>query len=278
MPVFTEHDTHSGQWRRPGAMMKHALLIRRVQNWPLFLMRRWRGRPETVLRTRRGGLSYVVPRGLAPAFRDVAVFDTYELEGMAAELGTSPIVVDVGANAGYFALYLLAQVPGARVYAYEPVPGNFAVLERNRAINPGIARNLDVFQKAVTGAPCDSIEIHVQAGKDHSMVASIHAQIVADATRAVKVGAISLAQIVESVPGKAIDLLKLDCEGAEYEIMFETPREALDRVRRIVMETHVRKGLAHTHEEMVAFLRARGYVIREMVQYPGSSYLIWARR
>ena len=197
---------------------------------------------------------------------------------MTAELGPAPVVVDVGANAGYFALYLLANAPGATVYAYEPVSGNFGVLERNRATNAEIAKNLHVFQMAVLGTPRASIDLHVQANKEHSMVASVHGGMIGESTRTVRIGAISLAQIVESMPGKAIDLLKLDCEGAEYEIMFETPRDALDRVRRIVMETHVRPGLAHTHEEMVAFLRARGYAIREMVQHPGSSYLIWARR
>ncbi len=278
MAVFTATDTDSGHWRAPSSPAKYVLLIRTVRNWPAYVSRRWGGRKETVLVTRRGGLRCVVPRPLASAFREVVVYDTYEITQMAGELGPAPVIVDLGANAGYFSLYTLAHMPGARVYAYEPLPGNLAVLERNRAQNPGLGDRLRVFAKAVTGRPCDSIEFHVQATSDVSMSASLDKRALSGDSRSVRVEATTLDQIIESNKLDTIDLLKIDCEGAEYEILFETPPVRFERIRRIVLETHVRPDLPWGHADIVKFLRTQGYAVREMVQHAGRSHLIWAQR
>src|SRR5271156_3378543 len=39
-------------------------------------------------------------------------------------------VLDIGANVGAAALYFARLFPNARIYAFEPAPDNFAVLER----------------------------------------------------------------------------------------------------------------------------------------------------
>jgi hypothetical protein len=38
--------------------------------------------------------------------------------------------------------------------------------------------------------------------------------------------------------GGSIDLLKLDCEGAEYVILMKAPAEILEHIARIVLEYH----------------------------------------
>jgi len=278
MAVFTATDVDSGHWRAPSGLAKYARLIHSVRNWPAYLTRRWGGRPETLLVTRQGALRFVVPRPLASAFREVVVYDTYEIAAMPEELGRAPIIVDLGANAGYFSLFALAHMPDARVFAYEPLPGNLAVLERNRRENPALAERLIVFAKAVTGKPCASVEFHVQAANQVSMSASLDKRALPGESRSVRVEATTLDQIIESNRLDAIDLLKIDCEGAEYEILFETPPRRFDHIRRIVLETHVRPDLAWAHADLVKFLRAQGYTVREMVQHQGRSHLVWAQR
>ena len=58
--------------------------------------------------------------------------------------------------------------------------------------------------------------------------------------------------------GGRVDLVKLDCEGAEWEI-FED-RESWSRVRFVTMEYHLGQGEAH--EKIVDVLRAMGFKIR----------------
>ena len=45
--------------------------------------------------------------------------------------GKRPIIVDCGANVGYASIWFALKYPGAIVYAVEPEPQNFAVLESN---------------------------------------------------------------------------------------------------------------------------------------------------
>jgi FkbM family methyltransferase len=278
MAVFPADDTDSGTWRAPSGFAKYAALIRSVRNWPAYLTRRWGGRKEVVLITRAGNLHCVVPRPLASAFREVVVYDTYEIAAMAAELGTEPVVVDLGANAGYFSLWLLAHLPGARVYAYEPLPGNLAILERNLAQNPKAAAHIQFFAKAVTGTPTESVEFHVQAANDLSMSASIVRESITKSARTIRVGATTLSGIMDENHLAKIDLLKIDCEGAEYEILFNTPAERFTRIQRIALETHVRPELNWDHAAAVKFLRQQGYAVRELIQHAGRSHLIWAKR
>jgi FkbM family methyltransferase len=52
--------------------------------------------------------------------------------------GSSPLIIDAGANAGYSAIWFAREYPRARVVAIEPDPANFALLQRNVAPFPNI--------------------------------------------------------------------------------------------------------------------------------------------
>jgi 2-polyprenyl-3-methyl-5-hydroxy-6-metoxy-1,4-benzoquinol methylase len=58
---------------------------------------------------------------------EVLVDNLYFQEGVSVSPGD--IVLDVGANIGVFALCAAKQ--GAQVYAYEPIPGTFELLQQN---------------------------------------------------------------------------------------------------------------------------------------------------
>lgn len=58
-------------------------------------------------------------------------------------------------------------------------------------------------------------------------------------------------------------LLKLDCEGAEYEILFNARPDTLRRVAAISMEYHV--GLnPHVPQELETFLDFHGFKVRRL--------------
>jgi len=53
-------------------------------------------------------------------------------------------------------------------------------------------------------------------------------------------------------------LLKLDCEGAEYDILMKSDPQWLGKIERIVMEYH--DGVAaYQHDDLSRFLQAHGY-------------------
>ena len=61
-------------------------------------------------------------------------------------------------------------------------------------------------------------------------------------------------------------MLKLDCEGAEYNILFGAPDETLKRIRRIVMEYHD-SLTSHTHRDLVKFLSEKGFHVQVTPNY-----------
>jgi hypothetical protein len=56
------------------------------------------------------------------------------------------------------------------------------------------------------------------------------------------------------------DLLKMDCEGAEYEILFAASDDTLRRIRRIVLEYHD-WVVPFGHRDLARMLRERGFEV-----------------
>jgi len=74
------------------------------------------------------------------------------------------------------------------------------------------------------------------------------------------VGARSLSSIINQLKLESCDLLKLDCEGAEYDILLNAPPVVLSKIRRIVMEYHD-QITKFTHQDLVEFLREKGFSV-----------------
>jgi FkbM family methyltransferase len=70
---------------------------------------------------------------------------------------------------------------------------------------------------------------------------------------------ISLGKLFERYKIERCDFLKLDCEGAEFEIIWESDPALLKRVSRIVMEYHDHLSTQYTHVELLEKLKSLGY-------------------
>ena len=57
------------------------------------------------------------------------------MRGLGLDIPDSPTIIDIGANAGFFSLFAASRFPGARIFSYEPIEGNFRQLQRNRDLN-----------------------------------------------------------------------------------------------------------------------------------------------
>jgi FkbM family methyltransferase len=263
--------------RKPPAVVTTGRAALRIRNWPAYVLRRWR-QPGSSLYESRNGVKYQVPFAVANTFRHVVVDDSYRMAGLIPKLGPHPVIVDIGANAGFFSIQAAELIPGAEVYSYEPLPANYAALETNRALNPELAPRIHAYACAVTGKPVDTVTIYGQAGKNESGQASINAAWTAGDKFSTTVPAVTLEGIVETLAPRTINLLKIDCEGAEYEIFFEAPAAAYSKIGRIVMEVHNRPVLIHKHDDMVAFLRGHGYTVEMAVDRLDRNALLWAWR
>ena len=139
-------------------------------------------------------------------------------------------VIDVGANIGAFTLDMAMRYPAITLHAYEPDPGVCQVLEKNVAAN-GLSRRVTIWNEAVAGA---AGTLRLWRGEG-SMVASAFLPPAARG-ESTEVPAVTIQTAVGRTSGR-IALLKLDCEGAEAEIL-ENAGPALEAVDHLVAEFH----------------------------------------
>lgn len=240
-------------------MWRYFNLIRSVSNWIDYLLVKFRiGKREPLFFVTRSGIRFEVPRRLLQTFKEIFMDDCY-LRNLSAPLPKNPTVLDIGANAGYFSLQALCRYPEARVYSYEPVPANFRLLEKNQSLNPQSS-----WRCIMEAASAESGELVLafEGGDDFTTSATLF-QGGADHNEQIRVIASSLRDIFSDCGLSRCDLLKMDCEGAEYGIFYKCPSEILARIDRIVMEVHRGPGADEHIGAMEAFLRKNGFVTRQ---------------
>ena len=175
-----------------------------------------------------GGVAKVVCR---EAERD------YGLSSIPLEPGD--VVIDIGAQVGVISVYLAKAHQGLNVWAYEPMEANYDRLCRNITAN-GV-EGVVAHRLAVTG---DGRDVELSGDPAiNSGGASLYIQSAPAKQRAHSTTLATIMERVHTVTGKErVKLLKIDCEGAEYEILLAKP-DLLDRVDWIVGEIHSNDSL-----------------------------------
>ena len=75
-----------------------------------------------------------------------------------------------------------------------------------------------------------------------------------------------------------IDLLKMDCEGAEYEVLYATSPEQLQRISRLRMEYHNLDGLRQHVGSLSTYLVDNGFRIVRAIANTTANGMLWAER
>lgn len=138
-------------------------------------------------------------------------------------------IVDVGAHVGSAALFFRHAYPKARIIAFEPNPGSFALLERNTA-------NEDRLEVHPLAIGAEDGEATLFAGRHSSMQASLvpSEENAADGVR-IQVRAIS--RLLAELGVQRISVLKVDTEGMELPIL-RALGAALTDVDVVYLEYH----------------------------------------
>jgi FkbM family methyltransferase len=164
-------------------------------------------------------------------------------------------IMDIGAGLGDFAICMAWRHPRRIIAAFEPFDESYRLLEENVRLNS--LANVKAFPFAV-GARSGSMLLQTATGVavKHS-TASAKAS---DSASALRVEGITLEDAFRKAGLSQCDLLKVDCEGGEYEIFLNAPDETLARIRRISMEYH--DGCTpHSHAELADFFRQHGFSV-----------------
>jgi len=151
-------------------------------------------------------------------------------------LSQNSIVVDIGAHKGYFTVFASVKAPKGKVFAFEPFPRNYQMMKKNLEINN--CKNVTVYKMGVAGIKGKKT---LYLGTDdtksgYSILKNEFNNY--GACTAVDISTIRLQDIFTVSHIQHIDFLKLDCEGAEYEIFLHTPKNVFKKIKQISMEYH----------------------------------------
>lgn len=141
------------------------------------------------------------------------------------------VIFDIGGNVGIASRYLAHRFPQATVHAFEPIPANLELLRRNAAnrrivVHPfGLGGADGEFEFSIPTGVGANPGAYSRFGLEH------RSEIVRAPVRAT-------AGVLAALGIGSIDVVKIDTEGAEFDILSSFPREVLSRVAWIYGELH----------------------------------------
>ena len=145
----------------------------------------------------------------------------------------------MGANIGLISIYLAKRFPFLKIFAFEPLPENFENLLRNIQVNQ--VQNIKAINKAIT---CDGrrLEMIVNYADNSGGGTACLRDMRLPGHSYRTVDSVTLDEVFREEGIERCKLLKIDCEGSEYEILMNT--NILDRVKYLSGEFHINGKLA----------------------------------
>jgi FkbM family methyltransferase len=208
-----------------------------------------------VLKLRDGTAVELRPRaGDLFGFYEIMLRRDYLASGQRVEEGAT--VIDVGANVGCFSLLAARLVgPAGRVFAIEPDPATYRQLLRNIELNA--LQNVTPLRLAV-GGERGKVTLHSPPNALFSSVfSSVNGHEVQGIDREVEMT--TLQAITDEHRIRRCDFLKLDCEGAEHDIIAKMSATTAERIAQITMEVHKIPGrdgqTLHSNLERLGYRR-----------------------
>lgn len=145
---------------------------------------------------------------------------------------TGMTVVDIGAHIGGFAAACHAR-NAKRVICYEPDPANYQILKINISELVSDVCTFELYNRAVTGIPATDLKIRKLRNHDFNSGENTGHIDVFGVQENYGIFSVSINKALQAID--SVDLLKMDCEGAEWGILAEGK---FTNVKKIVMEFH----------------------------------------
>jgi len=177
-------------------------------------------------------------------------------------------ILDVGAYNGDTPLFFAAY--GAeKVIAAEPAPDNYALARKNITDYP-YSERIELLPVAVAAIDGEmTFHLAPRNPQCHTLSPTEENAPYVTYTEQVKVPVWSFARLVAPSGWEAIDLVRLDCEGAEFPIILETPPDVLKKVRKWVIEYHA------DPQPLEKRLRELGYAVQRVKDFVLTG-IIWS--
>ena len=153
---------------------------------------------------------------------------TREYEAPDFEIKENDTIIDVGGHIGLFMLFCEQFCHKGKIYCFEPASDNYKIFLDNTKLNN--FKNVFPFNIAVSKQD-GKIPLYLN---DDTSGHSIFLKN----SNSIQVDSITLQKIFDLNNIEKCNLLKLDCEGSEYEIIDSLPESYFSMIDKMIIEYH----------------------------------------
>jgi FkbM family methyltransferase len=170
-------------------------------------------------------------------YREVIEANQYHLT---KEKVKDRLVVDIGANIGAFSLYAAA-LGAKQVVSVEPISASYNTFLRN--VHRMQLKNVTTHKRIIAEKDNEflPVSLNSNAGANSMYNVSDNYEVVETTT---------FSQLMNQIAGHDI-LLKLDCEGGEYDVIMNAVEKDMVRINEIMLEIHTDLHPKHKGKEIL---------------------------
>src|SRR2546425_1985199 len=147
------------------------------------------------------------------------------------------IILDIGSNIGASIIYFHRQFPDASIFGFEPHPDSFRILHENVAHLRGVT----IFNYGL-GATDQRIAVRADKVNFGAFATRGRFKDRGHPAANVECEVRRLDEVLREIGISQVDLIKIDCEGAEADVFSTVPDEILNHCQWIVGELHDHTG------------------------------------
>jgi len=261
----------SNNFRSPSNVAKRfkhlPAVVNKVINWPQFMHNyAWGLEPKGPYLFRNGAQIKI-----ARAIDHVPIMEVF-LRKDYGQIPDNSTILDVGASMGVFSIYAATSARNVKIYAFEPCNDSFDLMLENVRANHQEGQ-IKCFNLAVAA---DSQPRILFLEDTAFFFPTLIVQQPETSPRQINVSCITLEEIIEANDLKKIDLLKMDCEGSEYEILYSTPETSFRRISEIRLEYHNLDVHRRNVESLQDFLKCKSYAVTYVKANSPTNGSLWA--
>ena len=170
-------------------------------------------------------------------------------------------IIDIGAHKGFFALYAALNCAfDSRIICLEPSLFNYTALTEN--INLNGFSNIHAINKGVL-SKAGSETLYLYSPANNSVFREYENIIDKSSKNIESIQITTLFNIIDIFQLSIIDFLKLDCEGSEYDILYNLEPSIYEKIKVISLEFHDMNEPKRSGYSLALFLSKQGFKIIE---------------
>jgi FkbM family methyltransferase len=159
----------------------------------------------------------------------------YDLKNIKIE--DNDLIIDIGAHVGVVSTYISKINKNCKIYSYEPSLNSFNCLAHNLLMND--VKNVKIFNYAVTsdGRDVKMMMPFTNTGGSSLIFEPQNQNYFFNYVKSVNINQLINEILIDEKTDK-IKILKIDCEGSEYEILNSLSPEFFNKIEYLIGEFH----------------------------------------